>query len=152
MSTSPSCMPIRPQGSILLKSSLLKCKRRLWGGGGWKKKRKAESTDAVRTKTCNHPSQFARFYLYKGDFPFPGLVLAFIEKYCKNSWCACAAIHFFKNKKCSQVVINTFQIANKVRWLKQIPSLPFNVILIFMPMFFILVNPRPLNPRPSPFH
>lgn len=149
MSMSPSCMPIRPQGSILLKSSLLKCTRR-WGRK--KNNKKAESTDAARTKTCNHPSPFARFYLYKGGFPFPGLVLAFIEKYCKNSWCACAAIRFFRKEKCSQVVINTFQIDNKVRWLKQIPSRPFNVIPIFMPMFFILANPRPPTPRPSPFY
>lgn len=151
MSTSPSCMPIRPQGSIMLKSRLLKCKRRWWRREK-KKIKKAESTDAARTKTCNHPSQFARFYLYKRGFPFPGLVLAFIEKYCKNSWCACVAIRFFQNEKCSQVVINTFQIANKVCWLKQIPSRSFNVILIFMSMFFILANPCPPTTRPSPFY
>lgn len=80
------------------------------------KRAKAPSEDADRTKTCRHPSQFAKFSLYKSA-PCPLLVRRGVPRNIARTAGVLLCSHkLFKlglNGEGSGVLMDTFEVDNK---------------------------------------
>lgn len=82
-----------------------------------KRGEKAQSKDADRTKTCRHPSQFAKFSVYKCLSPSPREERCSLEIEHEQLVCRCSRKLFMPgpNGEGSEVLMDTFEVDNKGR-------------------------------------